>query len=79
LSNFVQFRTHLQANAAWDFGMNHCWHHAQAGLRNRTPVSGKFDDMALVSFAHDPEAKAIVEAGLDRMVATIENFRLKSL
>ena len=24
-------------------------------------VSGKFDDMALVSFAHDPEAKAIVD------------------
>jgi hypothetical protein len=42
-------------------------------------VSGKFDDMALVSFAHDPEAKAIVDAELDRMVATIENFWLKSL
>lgn len=42
-------------------------------------VSGKFDDMALVSFALDPEAKAIVDAGLDRMVATIENFWLKSL
>lgn len=41
LSNFVQFRTHLQPNAAWDFGMNHCWHHAQAGLRNRTPGLGQ--------------------------------------
>ena len=34
-------------------------------------VSGHFDDMALLCYAHDPEAKSKVDAELDRMVAAI--------
>lgn len=35
-------------------------------------VSGKFDEMALLCYAHDPEARAAIDAELDRMVAVIE-------
>ena len=34
-------------------------------------VSGKFDDMALLGYTYDPDAKAKADAELDRMVAVI--------
>jgi len=37
-------------------------------------VSGKFDDMALLCYPHDPDVQAVVDAELDRMVAVIEGF-----
>lgn len=37
-------------------------------------VSGKFDDMALLCYSHDPDVRAVVDAELDRMVAVIEGF-----
>lgn len=40
-------------------------------------VTGTFDDMSLLCYPYDPEARAIVDAELDRMVAVIADFWLK--
>lgn len=41
-------------------------------------VSGKFDEMSLLCYACDAEAKAIVDAEVDRMIAVIRDYWLKS-
>jgi hypothetical protein len=37
-------------------------------------VSGKFDDMVLLGYTYDPDAKAKADAELDRMVELIRDF-----
>jgi hypothetical protein len=37
-------------------------------------VAGLFDDMSLLCYSHDPEAKETVDAELDRMVVAIGQY-----
>ncbi len=37
-------------------------------------VTGMLDDMSLLCYAHDPQAKASVDAEIDRMVAVVGDF-----